>query len=261
MICKKLLKREGRSLYTMEPSNRINLSNQIIDDPNIRYCEIYKITNIASGKLYVGQALSHILNHKRYRPHGREGRFRCHISEAFSSKQNQSHYLNNAIRKYGVTNFSVELLECCEIVDADTREIHYIKELNTLFPNGYNLKNGGTTFTHCDESKKRVSDGVARYFKDKKFQRFAGVSCISDDIHKYIHPLNREKTQYGWYVLIDKKKADFGGVHIPLSESRKSAEEFIRSLKQNISNMTKLRETPLEPSLPLTSGNGFEELG
>ncbi len=209
----------------------------------------------------MGQAVSHILNHKRYRPYGREGRFRCHVSEAFSTKQNQSHYLNNAIRKHGVINFNVELLEYCEITDADEREIHYIKELNSLFPNGYNLKNGGNTFTHCDESKKRVSDGVARYFKDKKFERFIGVCNISDDIQKYIHPLNRNKTQYGWYVLIDKKKADFGGVHIPLSESRKNAEEFIRSLKQNISDMTKLRETTLEPSLPLTNGNVNEELG
>jgi hypothetical protein len=228
----------------MELSNRIELSNQILDNPDTRYCEIYKITNIANGKIYVGQAVSHILNHKRYRPYGREGRFRCHISEAFSSKKNQSHYLNNAIRKYDVVNLIVELLEYCEIVDADEREIHYIKELNSLFPNGYNLKNGGNTFTHCDESKKRVSDGVARYYKDKKFERFIGVCNISDDIHKYIHPLNRDKTQYGWYVLIDKKKADFGGVHIPLSESRKNAEEFISILKQNISNMTKLRETP-----------------
>jgi group I intron endonuclease len=245
----------------MELSNRIELSNIILDNPDNRYCEIYKITNLANGKMYVGQAVSHILNHKRYRPYGREGRFRCHISEAFSTKKNQSHYLNNAIRKYGVVNFVVELIEYCENVNADERETYYIKEMKSLFPDGYNLKNGGTTFTHCDESKKRVSDGVARYFKDKKQERFKDVKSICDDIDKCIHPLNRNKIQYGWYVLIDKKKADFGGVHIPLSESRESAREFVKSLKQSISNMTKLRETPVQSSLPLTNGNVFEELG
>ncbi len=71
----------------MEPSKHLELSNIIIDDPNKRYCEIYKITNLTTDKIYVGQAVSHILNHKRYRPYGHEGRFRCHISEAFSTKK------------------------------------------------------------------------------------------------------------------------------------------------------------------------------
>ena len=218
----------------MEPSKHLELSNIIIDDPNKRYCEIYKITNLTSGKIYVGQAVSHILNHKRYRPYGHEGRFRCHISEAFSTKKNQSHYLNNAIRKYGVADFNVDLIEYCEIINADVRETHYIKELNSLFPNGYNLKNGGNVFTHSDESKKRLSNGVINYFKDKKFDRFKNIKHIDDDIDKYIKPLNRNNEQYGWYVYIDRIKADFGGVHITLDESKKCAIEFIKKLKNQL---------------------------
>ena len=218
----------------MEPSKYLGLSNKILDNPTERYCEIYKITNISNGKIYVGQAVSHILNHKRYRPYGHEGRFRCHISEAFTTKKNQSHYLNNAIRKYGVTDFMVELIECCELEQADEREIHYIKELNSLFPNGYNLKNGGSVFTHSDESKKRLSIGVVNYFKDKKAERFKDIKQIDDDIEKYIKPLNRSNEQYGWYVYIDRIKADFGGVHIPLEKSKKDAIEFINNLKNRI---------------------------
>ena len=230
----------------MEPSKYSELSNQIIDDPTKRYCEVYKITCLSNGKIYVGQAVSHILNHKRYRPYGREGRFRCHISEAFSTKKNQSHYLNNAIRKYGVADFVVELIECCEINDADEREIYYIKELNSLYPFGYNLKNGGNVFTHSDESKKRVSNGVISYFKDKKSQRFKDIEKIDDDIEKYIKPLNRNKTQYGWYVYIENKKADFGGVHISLDESKENAKEFIISLKNQLAKHL-AAGNPLEP--------------
>jgi group I intron endonuclease len=174
------------------------------------------------------------LNHKKYRPYGHEGRFRCHISEAFSTKKNQSHYLNNAIRKYGVEDFVVELIECCEITDADEREIYYIKELNSLYPSGYNLKNGGSVFTHSDESKKRVSNGVINYYKDKKFDRFKNVTKIDDDIDKYIKPLKKYNEQYGWYVYIDKCKADFGGIHIPLDKSKNSAIEFINYLKTQL---------------------------
>ena len=218
----------------MEPSKIEQLSKQILDNPTERYCEIYKITNLTTGKVYVGQAVSHILNHKRYRPYGHEGRFRCHISEAFSSKKNQSHYLNNAIRKYGVADFVVELLEYCAISDANDREIFYIAKYETLYPNGYNLKNGGSVFTHSDESKKRVSNGVLNFYKDKKFERFKNVTKIDDDIEKYIKPLKKYNEQYGWYVYIDKIKADFGGIHISLDESKKSAIEFIKILKNHL---------------------------
>ena len=228
----------------MDPSKCLKLSKIIMDEPTQRYCEIYKITNISSGKIYVGQAVTHILNHKRYRPYGHQGRFRCHISEAFSQKKNQSHYLNNAIRKYGVEDFVVELIECCEISDANDKEIHYIKTFNTLFPNGYNLKNGGSVFTHSDESKKRVSNGVINYYKDKKFERFKDVKILDDNFDNYIKPLKRDNKQYGWYVYIDRRKADFGGVHISLEESKKNAIEFVNSLRELVSNASKLLEVP-----------------
>ena len=230
----------------MEPSKRQQLSNEILDEPAQRYCEIYKITNLTTGKIYDGQAVSHILNHKRYRPYGREGRFKCHISEAFSTKKNQSHYLNNAIRKYGVADFVVDLIEYCEINEANDKEIHYIKHYNSLFPCGYNLKNGGSVFTHSDESKKRVSDGVKRYYKDKKFQKFKDIKKIGDDTDQYIRPLKRNNEQYGWYVYIDRKKADFGGVHISLEESKEEAKEFIIYLKDQLAKHL-AAGNPLEP--------------
>jgi group I intron endonuclease len=219
----------------MELSKQIELSNKILDNPVERYCEIYKITNLTNNKIYIGQAVSHILNHKRYRPYGHQGRFRCHISEAFSTKKNQSHYLNNAIRKYGVDDFVVELIEYCEIENANERELHYITELNSLFPSGYNLKNGGgSVFTHSDESKKRLSTGVMNYYKDKKYERFKDIKSIDNDIEKYIKPLKKNNIQYGWYVYIDRKKADFGGVHISLEESKSNAIKFIENLKNHL---------------------------
>ena len=216
----------------MELSKRQELSKQIIDNPELRYCEVYKLTNLTTNKCYIGQAVSHILNHKRYRPYGSNGRFRCHISEAFSKKKNQSHYLNNAIRKYGVNDFEIEILECCELQDSDERETHYINLNNTIFPNGYNLKLGGKQFTHTPESKRRVSTGVHEYYSQQKFERFRNISLIDDDIEKYIKPLNRDNSQYGWYVYIDRKKADFGGVHITIEDSKKMAINFINKLKE-----------------------------
>ena len=96
------------------------------------------------------------------------------------------------------------------------------------------MKNGGSVFTHSDESKKRVSNGVVNYFKDKKYERFKNIKNIDDNINKYIKPLNKYNKQYGWYVYIDKIKADFGGIHIPLEESKNNAKEFIINLKNQL---------------------------
>lgn len=221
----------------MENNIDTSLKSVILTDESKRYCEIYKITNKIDNKLYVGQAVSHVLNHKKYRPYGMEKRFIYHVSEAFSTKKNQSQYLNNAIKKYGPENFKVELIRVCHIVDAEHIEKEEIINNNSLFPNGYNLNTGGKQFAHTDESKKRVSTGVMNYSKDKKIERFAGVIIKeNENIEKYIHPLNREGEQYGWYVLVQKKKADFGGVHISLDDSYDMAVDFLNTIK-NKNNM------------------------
>jgi hypothetical protein len=105
--------------------------------------EIYKISNLVTGKSYVGQTRSHRLNHGKYRPFGHLGRFRDHVSEANSNKPNQSRYLNSSILKYGTSNFVCEKLITCKVEELDEYEIKYILEFNTKFPNGYNLTDGG----------------------------------------------------------------------------------------------------------------------
>ncbi len=215
-------------------SIKTELKHIILETDEHRYCEIYKITNNINNKIYIGQAVSHILNHKKYRPYGMEKRFKCHISEAFSNKKNQCHYLNSAIRKYGQDNFKLELIRVCKTTEANVIENEEIIKNNSLFPTGYNLNTGGKQFAHTSESKKRVSNGVIEYFKDKKAERFAEIILEKNcDINKYIHPLKRDNIQYGWYVLIKRKKADFGGVHIPLEESKLMAINFLNSLKMN----------------------------
>jgi hypothetical protein len=176
-----------------------------------------------------------------------ESRFRSHISEAFSQKKNQCHYLNSSIRKYGKDSFVVQLIRNCATNESDAVESEEILKHNSLFPNGYNLNTGGKSAKHTDESRKRVSDGVMNYFKDKKIGRFEGIEIKDDDIEKYVRPLNRKNIQYGWYVFIKRKKADFGGVFIPLEESKKMALDFILQIKENY-----------KATLPNCSGTSLE---
>ena len=138
----------------------------------------------------------------------------------------------------------MELLRACDINDADAIEAEEIQIHNSIFPKGYNLTTGGKTFRSTIESRKRVSDGVVRYFKDKKYEKFADI-VIEDitNIDKYVRPLNRNKIQYGWYVYINSKKADFGGSCISLEESKKMAYNFIQTLIE-LQRNTLMREVP-----------------
>ena len=64
------------------------------------------------------------------------------------------------MNKYGVDNFVIEMI--VEIPDdqIDEMEIKYIRELNTLAPNGYNLTTGGGKFNHCEMTKRLLSEKI-----------------------------------------------------------------------------------------------------
>lgn len=96
---------------------------------------IYKITNNINGKIYVGQSIDipkRIYEHK-YKAF-------CKDDISYNSA------IHNAFRKYGLDNFTFEILEEVSIKELDDKEIFYIKELNSLSPNGYNIQSGGQKY-------------------------------------------------------------------------------------------------------------------
>ena len=73
---------------------------------------IYKIENKINGKIYIGQSVD------VYR------RLKKHIWEI----KNNNNVLYKAFRKYGIENFSYELIEECDAERLDEREMYYIKK-------------------------------------------------------------------------------------------------------------------------------------
>jgi group I intron endonuclease len=116
--------------------------------------EIYIITCETSGKQYVGQCKSYQKNGYK---HGRRRRFQHHLNEAKNyGKEKGCRILNSAIKKYGSENFSVKLLKKCPIADLDKWEQYYIRKYNTLAPNGYNIRTGGSRGKHCASSCEKM---------------------------------------------------------------------------------------------------------
>lgn len=108
---------------------------------------IYCITNKINNKKYVGQTIRTI-----------KVRWSCHQSESKNLEDNT--IFHRAIRKYGSSNFEVmelEHIECNNKIDLKNQlnqlEIIYIKKLNTLNPNGYNLTYGGDSSSSVRKRK------------------------------------------------------------------------------------------------------------
>ena len=105
---------------------------------------IYKLTNVINGMGYVGATK----NFKR-----RMGEHHWN----YGDKRKIRTLVDKAIREYGWENFTVEILEVCDAEVAPERESHWIKELNTLEPNGYNCTNGGEMREMSTEERMQYS--------------------------------------------------------------------------------------------------------
>lgn len=74
-------------------------------------------------------------------------------------KTNSCRLLHHAIQKYGISNFTIEIVKACSIDELDKYETEYIEMFNTMYPYGYNIKSGGTNnSSHCEESRLKMSN-------------------------------------------------------------------------------------------------------
>jgi len=102
---------------------------------------IYLITNKITGEMYVGQTI-------------RTLKQRC--QQHFSHSKNIR--LLRAIKKYGKDQFYTDQIDyATSFIELNIKEIYWINKLNTLSPNGYNLREGGLNGSPSEESKLKMS--------------------------------------------------------------------------------------------------------
>lgn len=114
-----------------------------------KICGIYKITNLINGKAYIGQSVN-ILS-----------RFDYH------KKRCNNNYLRASFEKYGIDNFSFEIIRTFSIspllyLFLDAYEEHYINFYNTMNrDHGYNRMHGGQPGRLCEEAKELMKRNSA----------------------------------------------------------------------------------------------------
>lgn len=97
---------------------------------------IYKIQNQINKKIYIGSTKN---PDKRWFQHKQ--------SSQLKSRQSYNYPLQAAIRKYGIENFTFEIIDECEDDKASLIEQKYIIELNSMINTGHGYNQ--TLYTDC----------------------------------------------------------------------------------------------------------------
>lgn len=147
---------------------------------------IYKVTNNINDKTYIGQTICSL-----------EQRFYKHCWDAKHSNDTSSP-LHQAMRKYGVQNFTITLVEECENTLLNEREKYWIKQFNTFFGNGYNATIGG------DGNAKLNEEEILSLWQSGKSQKEIAeiISCDRHAVSRCLSSNNishkeRQKNKYG----------------------------------------------------------------
>jgi hypothetical protein len=240
-----------------------NFREQTLYDPTYRWFVIYIITNQTNNKVYVGQAISHLKiktkkGHK-YIPYGAEGRLNAHFRETTSNKKHQCTYLNNAIRQHGKESFTVEVLVECNKEEVDDYEIQFIKEHNSMFPEGYNIMRGGRKIEgyvekgnvprKCVSDEEKLNQSERTRQHNRKLKMDMCIQFFQDKplltIENYLKQ-GKDYDGFECFMLVIQKgcktkqqtikefRVVFGGRHLILEESYKLCVQFYNELQENL---------------------------
>lgn len=175
---------------------------------------IYQIINNINNKIYVGKTTTTI-----------QERWKYHIGDSHRERCKQRP-LYRAMNKYGVENFSIQILEQCSPEEMDQREMYWINKLQS-YHNGYNATLGG------DGSLRANYDLIVEYYK--KYQNLAEVSrqlgydtgTIKTALLNYNIPIKSStdiiKEQYSKKI----SQLDLSGNYLRSFESCRQAGDYI----------------------------------
>lgn len=189
-------------------------------------CCIYCYTNKVNNKKYVGQICRKAKTLKH--------RHNEHISNSYNTKRQHDYNMpfHNAIRKYGIENFTFEVLKVCNnSQECDYWEKYYIENLNTLSSNnnGYNLSSGGS---NGNVFKGKTEEEIKEW-KDKISKTLTGkMSGENNPFYGKKHTEETKEKMKKNHKKLEGKNSPLYGTHLSeerkqqMSEERKGANNY-----------------------------------
>lgn len=203
--------------------------------------KIYKITNTINGLVYIGCTVNSLK--KRFYEHI----YRCEKTD-YKSK------LYNAIKKYGIDNFKIELVEECDLSCIYENEKKYI-DLYDSYHNGLNSTFGGEGcigYKHSPEIRKKISMSTknGNSHKGKTYEELYGDRAVEERE-------NRKKTvQKKWdTITIEQKELRVSKMIDSVQKKSKYGIELVKEIKTKINEGKTVKE--LKELYPQIKRDGF----
>lgn len=135
---------------------------------------IYKITNLINNKCYIGKTERTI--NERWHEH-------------LKNRKKLNLPLYKALNKYGIENFTIEILEECPSQILDVQEIYWISKYNSCI-NGYNCTQGGEGGL-LYISEKELNEIISRYSQGER------LDYLCKEFHHDYYPIKRALEEKG----------------------------------------------------------------
>jgi group I intron endonuclease len=211
---------------------------------NTKQGKIYKITNKENGLIYIGCTINSL-----------EQRFSEHLYRCFKTGYKSKLY--NSIKKYGVDNFQIELIEECNLGVIYETEKKYVKQYDS-YNNGLNSTFGGEGclgYIHSSEMRNKISESVrnGNSHKGKTYEELYGGKAIEE---KEKRKLSVKK---GWENLTtEEKKNRVLKTKISIQKKSKYGVELVKEIKNKINEGLKVKQ--LKQLYPQVREGFFYEL-
>jgi group I intron endonuclease len=203
---------------------------------------IYKIKNIINSKEYVGCTITTLK--KRFEEHA----WRCINSDSNTK-------FCNSIRKYGIENFNIELIQECDVKVIYEREKHFINEYNT-FNLGLNSTIGGEGclgYKHSKEIREKISSTIkdGRSHKGKTYEELYGDRAEEEKL--------KRKISSGWNKMTEEDKIlRVNNIKTATRKNSKYGINLVKEIKQKINEGVKIKE--LKKLYPQVYENFFYDI-
>jgi group I intron endonuclease len=191
--------------------------------------KIYKITNKENGLIYIGCTIYSLK--KRFGEH----LYRCFKTD-YKSK------LYNSMKKYGQENFTIELIEECNLNVIYETEKKYVESYDS-YNNGLNSTFGGEGclgYTHSPEMRVKISEAVknGNSHKGKTYEELYGDKADEQRERR------RLSVKKGWGLMSEKEKEQRAiNIRTAVQETNsKYGVELITEIKNKINNGAKFKE-------------------